>query len=192
MKGAQAMKNLTMLLLILILATFYMTSKEVGGKNLSDNLKIENNSLFLNGAGVIKKFFFKIYAIGLYLPSKSNDSKNILKTDKAMSLKLHFIRNDIDVSKIQESWDEGFKKSTGGNTAGLNNEIKQFKSCFTNNIKEDDTFQFDYLPGSGTKIYVNKQLKATITGVNFKSALFGIWLGDDPRDDGVKDKLLGK
>ena len=186
------MKNIFILLLIIALASTIMISKDTGGKNLPDNIKIENNNLVLNGAGVIKKFFFKIYAIGLYLPEKSNDPKKILKADKAMSLKMHFIRNDIDVAKILEGWDEGFKKSTGNNISAIKNEINTFKSCFKNNIKEDDTFQYDYIPGTGTRIYINNQLKATITGMNFKAALFGIWLGEDPRDDGVKDKLLGK
>ena len=186
------MKKIFIYILILVLASLTMTAKDTGGKNLPDKIKIENTNLNLNGSGVIKKFFFKIYAIGLYLQEKSEDPQKILKSDKAMSIRMHFIRNDIDVNKIRESFDEGFRKSTGNNFKGIQNELNTLKSCITNNIKEDDIVQFDYLPGTGTRVYFNKQLKATLAGINFKSALFGIWIGNDPRDDGVKEKLLGK
>ena len=33
--------------------------------------------------------------------------------------------------------------------------------------------------------------KGVIEGYDFKKALFGIWLGDNPADEGLKEGLLG-
>ncbi len=40
--------------------------------------------------------------------------------------------------------------------------------------------------------YKNGVKKGTIEGHDFKKALFGIWLGDNPADSGLKTGLLGK
>lgn len=38
---------------------------------------------------------------------------------------------------------------------------------------------------------VKGQPKGTIAGVDFATALFAMWLGANPVDDGLKDGLLG-
>ncbi len=49
------------------------------------------------------------------------------------------------------------------------------------------------VPGKGTEVYVNDQLKGTIAGQEFKKVLFSIWLGDKPPvGEGLKKQLLGK
>lgn len=185
------MKLLVTFLVVLFLVGSTAIAKEVGGKNLPDNLKISNSTIILNGAGVIKKFFFKVYAIGLYLPDKSTNAKSIIAADKPMAIIMHFIRNDIEVKKILDAYDEGFQKATNMKTGPIQSQINKFKAFFTQTIYEDNVYQFDYEPGVGTKVYINKQFKGTIEGLDFKKALFGIWLGEDPRDSGVKEDMLG-
>ena len=38
----------------------------------------------------------------------------------------------------------------------------------------------------------NNKLATTIPGLDFKKALFGIWLCNKPADSTLKDKMLGK
>ena len=52
-------------------------------------------------------------------------------------------------------------------------------------------FLFD-LPGKGVLTFKNSKLLSTITGLDFKRSLFGIWLSDDPVDDDLKEGMLGK
>jgi hypothetical protein len=44
----------------------------------------------------------------------------------------------------------------------------------------------------GTKIYKNSELKGTIPGLEFKKALFAIWLGSNPAQESLKNDMLGK
>ena len=41
-------------------------------------------------------------------------------------------------------------------------------------------------------MYKNGNKKGSIAGLEFKKALFGIWLGDKPADDDLKTGMLGK
>jgi hypothetical protein len=63
---------------------------------------------------------------------------------------------------------------------------------FEQGVEKDDRFQFSYAPESGTRVYKNDDEAAQIPGVEFKRALFGIWLSGSPVAVKLKDSLLGK
>ena len=90
-----------------------------------------------------------------------------------------------------EAVDEGFKKSTGGNTTPLKDKIEKFKNSFSDEIKKGDVFDIVYT-GEKISVYKNNTLKSEIEGLDFKKAVFGIWLGNDPADSNLKDGMLGK
>jgi len=107
-----------------------------------------------------------------------------------MSLKLHIVSSLITSEKMKNGTREGFEKSTNGNIEPLKSEIETFISVFKD-LKENDIYDFFYLPNIGVKIYKNGELASTIVGINFKKTLFGIWLGDEPAQESLKDDLLG-
>ncbi len=87
---------------------------------------------------------------------------------------------------------EGFDNSLGENVESLRSEIEAFISIFKEKINENDIFEFVYVPGTGVEVYKNGAKASVIEGSAFKKALFGIWLGDKPADDKLKDQMLGK
>ena len=187
------MKRTLITLLLSLILVCSLDCKEIKGINMPDNLKSDNNKLVLNGAGVIKKFLFKVYIIGLYVDKKTSDESVLLNQDKPYIIRMHFVRNGISADKIIDAWNTGFSKATDNNTNSIKNEIKQFNAYFEKNeINENDILQFDYKPGTGVRVYVNGKLKGTVAGFNFRKALLAIWIGKDPRDDDVKEDLLGK
>ena len=48
-----------------------------------------------------------------------------------------------------------------------------------------------YVPGKGVEIKRDGELIDTVKGMDFKQALFAIWLGEDPADDDLKEGMLG-
>lgn len=145
--------------------------------------------LVLNGQGVRDKFFMDLYECGLYLTQKSKDATQIIEEDKPMSLKLHIVSSLITSEKMENATRDGFKKSTNGNTKSLNLEIEAFINVFSD-LKDNDKYNFFYLPNTGVKIYKNENLVSTIKGIEFKKALFGIWLGTEPAQESLKEDLL--
>ncbi len=164
----------------------------IGGVAVPDTLTAGNTPLVLNGVGLRKKFFMKIYAGALYLPAKSQDAPEIIAAEEPMAIRMHFIYDGVSSEKLIETWNEGFEKSTGGNTAPIAPQIAKFNACFTGDAKSGDIYDIIYTPGQGVRVYRKNQLRGAIEGMAFKKALFGIWLGDKPADDDLKAGMLGK
>ena len=186
------MKTFLVLILFGLISSAYLYAYEESGIDLPATKKLGDKTLVFNGAGTIKKFFFKIYVIALYVENKTHDANYLLNKDVPYIIYMHFKHNGISDEKIINAWNEGFEKATGHNTSKIKNEIQKFDNFFKGiETNEGDTYRFEYLPGTGTKVYINNKYKGNIPGFAFKRALLGIWLGKDPRDDDVKEELLG-
>ena len=55
-----------------------------------------------------------------------------------------------------------------------------------------DIYDIKYVPGTGVSLEVNGAVKGTIPGVDFKKAVFAIWLGAEPPNKALKNGMLGK
>ncbi len=160
---------------------------------LPATMKAGDASIVLNGGGVRKKVFFKLYVGGLYLSEKSSDANAIINADKAMAVKLEITSGMISSDNMSEAISEGFEKSTNGNIAPLKSQIAKFIDTFKKSeIVEGNVFDIIYVPGVGIQSYKNGKLQSTVKGMDFKKALFGIWLCDEPADDDLKEAMLGK
>lgn len=180
--------------LVLAFVTLLTTNAQLtlNDVTLTAKLKKDNNELLLNGGGIRKKAFFKLYTAGLYLPAKSKNSNEIIAADKAVAIQLTITSGVISSSNMSEAILEGFEKSTKGNMAPLKTKIDAFINTFKKEeIKEGDVFEIWYVPGEGVKSYKNNKFQGTIAGLDFKKALFGIWLSDTPADEDLKKGLLG-
>ena len=172
----------------LLLATELSAQMTINGVNLP----AKSGNLVLNGGGVRKNLFFKVYTSGLYIESKSKDAAKIVKEEQPMAMRLQITSSVVSSDNMSESIREGFGKSMKGNTAPLKAQIDGFIGTFSKEaIKEGDVFELIYEPGTGVKAIKNGKLLNTTSGIEFKKALFGIWLGSDPVDADLKAGLLG-
>ncbi|GAA4322406.1 chalcone isomerase family protein [Pontixanthobacter gangjinensis] len=186
------MKKIVFVFVALMFTGIASAQTEVGGVNLPNTESFQGQTLTLNGAGVREKLWIDLYAGGLYLAEKSSDASAIMAADKPMSIKLHIVSKLITSDKMVEAVNEGFENSTNGNTKPLAAEIKKFKGFFMEEIKKNDVFDIVYMPNKGVVAYKNDKELGTIEGMNFKKALFGIWLSNKPADDDLKEAMLGK
>jgi hypothetical protein len=166
-------------------------AKEIEGVNLPESLEVAKSKLILNGAGVRSKFFMDLYVGGLYLENKSNNPQEIIEGDEPMAIRLHIISSLITSKKMENATREGFENATKGNTEPIKIQIEEFISVFKEKIEEDDIFDLIYLPGKGLEVYKNSELKSRIEGLDFKQALFGIWLSEKPAQKSLKKEMLG-
>jgi hypothetical protein len=185
------MKKVLCFSILALILSINLNSKDFGGKNFPDKLQLGNYNLVLNGGGVIKKLLFKVYAIGLFSESQNPDPNQLIN-GKPWAVRMHFIYDGVSDEKIKNGWTEGLTKTTGGNLNSIKKEYDTFMSYFKGEYKENDTFQFEYIPGEGTKVVINWKLAGIIPGQNFAKALLSIWIGSEPRDKDVKNQLLGK
>lgn len=166
--------------------------KKVGGVEIPGIYKTESSVLVLNGVGVREKYLKDLYVLALYVTNRSDSAHKIMRANEPMAFKMHIISSLISGDRMEEVTDEGFKRATENNIEPIRKKIDQFKSVFKDDVKKGDVYEFVYDPSKGTMIFKNKVLSSTIPGLDFKKALFGIWLFKRPKDTDLHDKLLGK
>ena len=160
---------------------------------LPKSLDFDGNTLMLNGKGMRKVAMLSMYEGGLYLTANSSDGNAIAAADQPMSIRLDIVSGMITSEKMESALNEGLENSTGGNIAPIQAHVDAFMAVFQEKIEKGDVFDIAYLPGKGMDIYKNGTFKATIDGgMEFKKAIFGIWLGDKPADNNLKKGMLGQ
>ena len=107
-----------------------------------------------------------------------------------MAIKLHILSGMMSRSKMAGALRDGFDKSTDGNTKSLDERIEKFISFINNEIEVGQVYDIVYEKGKGSVIYKDGVEKGYVTGLDFKEALFKIWLGDKPADKGLKNEML--
>ncbi len=80
---------------------------------------------------------------------------------------------------------------TPGELAALQARIDRLHAAYVD-IAPGDRYTLTYLPGRGTELRHNGRPLALVEGADFARAYFSIWLGEDPIDEGLRDRLLGR
>ncbi|MEN9743155.1 MAG: hypothetical protein RLZZ65_960 [Bacteroidota bacterium] len=186
------MKKIALFLLLTLGLTSVSIAqtKKIHGVNFYTELKLGDENLVLNGAGLREKYWMDLYVAALYLPKKSNEAGKIIYNDQEMAIHIKIISSSVTRERFIESVNEGFANSTHGKAT--KEEIKKFVGFFSEPISEGDKINLDYIPGKGVRVTKNGTVKGTIPGLEFKKALFAIWLGTPPVQESLKNEMLGK
>lgn len=188
------MKKQILVAIMLVMTTVLSVNaqKVVSGVKVNNSLVVEGKDLTLNGAGIREKMWIDLYVGSLYLPKKSSSATEIINSSEAGAIKLDIVSGMITSEKMINAVNEGFENSTNGKTAPLKAKIDKFKSFFKDEIKKGDEFIIAYIPETGVVVFKNGVKKGVIEGLDFKKALFGIWLSSKPADKDLKEDMLGK
>ena len=186
-------KFMIVLICLLLGITSTAYSLPIAGVDIPDSLSAGNQQLALNGAGIRKKFMMSMYVGALYLKAESRNAEKIIQSNEPMAIRLHIVSGMITAKKMVSATKAGFETATNGNTTLIKEKIEKFISIFKPGIEKGDIYDMIYLPGKGVKIYKNKSYLSTIKGLDFKKALFGIWLCKNPSHESpqLKSGMLG-
>jgi len=183
-----------MLIPALIFALYLASAqaREIAGVPLAQTQEIDGKTLLLNGAGVRQRFFFDVYVIALYLPAPAHTTEAVLSQPGPNRVLMHFLR-DVTGDQIKKAWREGFASdNTPEALDKLRPRAEQFDKVFEQGLKKGEVVLLDYLPGTGTRVTIGGNVRATIPGEDFHSALMRVWIGKKPVSDDLKHELLGK
>jgi hypothetical protein len=162
----------------------------LAGVDVPDTASVANTPLLLNGAGLRKKFFIKIYVGGLYLPAKAGSAEVVLAHAGPDRVLMHMIYA-VDKGQFADAWHEDFKSNNPQAYDALKERVEQFIGFFADSRK-DDVITMDYVPGTGTQVSWNGELRGTIPGEDFHKALLNVYMGPNPPTSDLKDGMLGK
>ncbi len=160
------------------------------GITMPETAEVGGKDLVLNGMGTRKATFLKVkvYVMGLYLEEKSKDGPAIAASDQAKKIVMHFVRA-VAESDLQDAWQEGFEKNTDS-IDSIKDQIHQFHGMQAS-MEEGEQMVLEFLDETVT-VSVKGEVKGTITGREFQSALLLIWLGKEPPNKDLREGVLGK
>jgi len=180
----------TRILLLMALA-LPVSAAEVAGVKIEDTSRVGNAELALTGAGLRKRAFFQVYAMGLYVADRKADP---VTQPGAKRIAIHMLR-DVGadtftaalVDGMRPNHDEATMKALEPRVARLGAILGEMKEA-----KKGMVILLDLVPGAGTQVSVDgKPSGKPIEGEDFYRALLRIWLGEKPVQDDLKKALLG-
>lgn len=185
------MKNLILAAITLFSVTFSQAQITVEDVTMPGTVSLGGADLVINGAGMRQKVVFDLYVGALYLQSKSSDAQSIINADETMAMKLHIVSRLVSSKKMVSAVDDGFDAAMNGDTSSLEDKIETFKGFFSDKIVKENIFDIAYIKGKGSVVYKNGKEVGVVEGLDFKKALFAIWLGEKPADTDLKEAMLG-
>ncbi|MFD0962940.1 chalcone isomerase family protein [Pseudofulvibacter geojedonensis] len=183
------MRTLLAVLITVIGINFSTAQKEINGVKVANTETFQEKELSLNGAGLREKLWFDLYVGMLYVTNKSKSADALINSDNPMAIKLHITDSKVTQEKMVKAVNEGFENSSHGKATKA--QIAKFISFFSEKIAEGTIFDIVYMDGK-TTVYRNGTKKGSVEGLEFKKALYAIWLGNDPADEDLKEGMLGK
>ena len=177
----------------LLLALPYAQGAQKGGVTMQDHITVSGKTLSLNGMGIREATWMNIdvYVAGLYLERTSSNPVTILGFPQTMRLQMQFVRG-VSKSDLTDALHKGVEKNVGADARPrLKDRIARLTSWMSK-IEKGQTMTFTWIPGKGTEVVVNGAVKGTIEGDDFGRALFSVWIGPNPPNNGLKKGLLGK
>ena len=118
---------------------------------------VAGETLTLNGAGLRKKLFFKVYAAGLYVRSPQKDGGAVMAETGAARVRLGLLRNVPGESFIS-ALDDGLRANlTPEGEKAVAKELDELRALMKNigDVKENDLVDFDFDPAKGTVVSLN-------------------------------------
>ncbi len=182
------MKKIVILVMLVFSANAMNAQTKIGDVTLPNTVKMLGEDLSLNGAGMREKMWIDLYAGGLYVQTKSNKAQVIIDSDSPMAMKLQIVSGLVSQEKMIGAVTEGFENSNSGKATKADKAA--FIACFNDEIVKKDIFDIVYANGK-TVVFKNGKEKGSVNGLEFKKALFGIWLGKKPADKDLKKGMLG-
>jgi len=185
-------------ILALCSAVFFSSNAaavELAGVKLEDNVRVANQDLRLNGAGIRSKLIFKVYVVGLYLPEKKTSTAEVLAATGARRVSIVMLR-EVASDEFAKAFSTGIEQNTdAAERATLAPSTAKFNAMFASvaQLKEGDVLQVDWVPASGMTVQLNgKRILESLADAPFYNAVLRIWLGSKPVDDKLKRQLLAE
>lgn len=187
-----------MMLRILFVVAWFTTAiphaaaRQCAGVRMPETVSVAGTTLVLNGLGIREATALQIdvYLAALYVPTRSSDPNVLLGSDTPRRLVMHLLR---DVSR--EDAVEGFRvglrnNNSAADVAALQPAIRQLDTLFRD-VSEGEVITVTYVPGRGTEIVINGEVRGSVPGQLFGTAIFRNVIGARPPNRGLRTGLLG-
>lgn len=179
-------------LLVFFMANNLYSQRQIAGIEVPQNLIYLNDvNLDLYGVGVRKFLWMDMYVGAIFLTNIKERPIEIIESNENMAMRLHILSSLVSNKRIIKAIEDGFQKSTQGNLYYYQSRIDKMISFFEGEISPGDIIDMVYSENGITQVFLNQKKLGEIKGLDFKKALFGVWLSNDPVDKSLKQQMIG-
>lgn len=182
-------KIILSLVLCLTLATTAF-AVEVAGVNLEPGVTVNNQALKLNGYGLRKKLFIKVYIGSLYSAKKLSSPAEVLADTGDKLIRMNFLHSKVDKEKIIEAYQEGIANNTPA-LAG-SPELKKFLGFYSGDFVKGDVVDLALMANGTISVSHNGRQLGQLQSPKLVKGILAIYFGDKPADESLKKGMLGK
>ena len=183
------MRKLAVALSFLLLSS-QAFALDVAGVNVSPIVALHQKTLSLNGAGIRKKLFIKVYVGSLYTERKVTTPAQLLADPGEKLVRMNFVHSKVEKEKIIEAFAEGL--SNNSPEVARSAEAKAFLSWFTADFVAGDTVDISLSPDGTVAASHNGKALGTARSPALVQGVLLIWFGEKPADGGLKKGMLGQ
>ena len=163
---------------------------DIAGVNVAPTVSIHQKTLTLNGAGIRKKLFVKVYVGSLYTERRVTTPAQLLADPGEKLLRMNFVYKKVDKGDIVKTFAEGLENNSPG--VARSAEAKAFLSWFTADFVAGDTVDISLSPDGTVTATHNGKALGTVRSPALVQGVLLIWFGEKPADGGLKKGMLGQ
>ncbi len=178
---------------LLAIAFFLMVpqvySAEIEGVGFQENVVVEGKNLSLRGTGLFRYLVvIKAYVGALYVEEGAPTDAVLEDTAKRLEIEyFHAIKGE----DFGPATNKVIVKNTDPETLErLWPRIEYHNSLYVD-VQPGDRYSLTYVPGKGTVLALNGEPRGVIEGADFASAIYAMWLGQNPMNKSFREQLLG-
>lgn len=182
------MRKLAVALSFLLLSS-QAFALDVAGVNVAPTVSVHGKTLTLNGSGIRKKLFFKVYVGSLYTERKVTTPAQLLADPGEKLVRMNFVHSKVEKEKIVEAFAEGLANNSPD--VARSAEAKAFLSWFTADFVAGDTVDISLSPDGTVAASQNGKALGTVRSPALVQGVLLIWFGEKPADGDLKKGMLG-
>jgi hypothetical protein len=175
---------------LLSLGTTMQPSVQVEGVRFPSRQSWRGFELELQGAALLRyRVVFKGYVAALYLGREVRAEQALADVPRRIEIEYFW---SIPADAFARSTSEWIARNADAATlARLREPLAKLNALYAD-VEPGDRYALTYVPGEGTELALNGAPLGVVEGAEFSSALFAIWLGEDPLDANLRERLLAR
>ncbi len=183
------MKRIFLFVCCLLLISSNSYAVNIYDIELPETASVAGEKLFLNGYGLRKKYFFKVYLGSLYTAEKVNKTTQVINQQGGKLIRMDFIYSKVELHKIVGGFADGFKNNSPQLVG--KDEAKKFLGLFNADFVEGDRVDLAIAADGTVSVTHNGQSLGSVTSPDLARGVLLIFLGQDPADEDMKEGMLG-
>lgn len=166
-----------------------LQAAEVKGQRFAETVRAGDVELALCSASLLRwKWVLDVYVAALYVDDC--DRLPARPTGAPRRLEIAYLRG-FEAQQFVDAAEKVLERTFDDATlAPLRERIDRMGAAYRA-VSAGDRYALTYRPGVGTELALNGEPLVVVPGEDFADAYLAIWLGPDPADGGLRDRLLG-